>query len=144
MDVQAKKEKLLKAIHVKELDDCFRVKETEEGNVLFQVFHEVKNGGFLMTIDINDKEFTPVVFHIAELEDPTKEQEIHMLKLLNDFNNNSILLRYTLDQNGIYADFSYLYSAEYFDAEDLIDWTISAYQEIRDNRYAKIMQFVWS
>ncbi|MGN1388005.1 MAG: hypothetical protein ACI4XS_15495 [Bacillus sp. (in: firmicutes)] len=144
MDVQAKKEKLLKAIHVKELDDCFRVKETEEGNVLFQVFHEVKNGGFLMTIEINDKEFTPVVFHIAELEDPTEEQEIHMLKLLNDFNNNSILLRYTLDQNGIYADFSYLYSAEYFDAEDLIDWTISAYQEIRENRYAKIMQFVWS
>ena len=142
MDIDTKKRLLLAAIRDKDLEDIFKVSETEDGRVLFQTYHEITNGGFLMTIVINSKDFTPVVFHLADLEDPTEDMELEMLKLLNELNNRNMLLRFTLDNNGIYADFNYLHSSDNFDAIDLIDWTIGAYRDLRDNWYSIIMKQV--
>ncbi|MDO5009694.1 MAG: YbjN domain-containing protein [Intestinibacter bartlettii] len=88
----------------------------------------------------SDRSYSLINYSIAKLVNHEKKEM--MLNLLNKFNSDSLILKYTLDEdNFINASISYI-GANDFDAEEFVNLIWIGYQGM-SRAYPEIMKVLW-
>lgn len=142
MDIQTKKQSLIQVLRENDLLDSFSINEKEDGTVLFQTQQNIKSGRCVISIVLRENNLTPVYFFLGTLDNPAKEEQ--MLGLLNQFNIQHLLLKFTLEEKDIIGSYTYASPENAFDALDLLRSTFSAFGAIDEYFYSKLMKLIWA
>lgn len=144
MNYVEKKRRVINALNNYKLGEIFKITaEDDEMGVLFQAQQNIANSSCIISIELRNNDVSIVYFALGKLNNLVKKES--MLELLNEFNKESSILKFYLDDdNAIIAMLDYIDNQEEFDANNLISFLGIAFNLIQEKYFSKIMRVMWA
>ena len=143
MDFFSKKSQLINELENIHFLNSFDIIQDDDETLLLKTVQKIDNTQDKCVICLvleNDHAYSLINYSIAKLIDYNKKEM--MLNLLNKLNNDSLILKYTINKdNYINASISY-FGANNFDAEEFVNLIWVGYQSI-SKVYPDILETLW-
>lgn len=143
MDFFSKKSQLINELENIHFLNSFDIIQDDDETLLLKTVQKIDNTQDKCVICLvleNDHAYSLINYSIAKLIDYNKKEM--MLNLLNKLNNDSLILKYTINEdNYINASISY-FGANNFDAEEFVNLIWVGYQSI-SKVYPDILETLW-
>ena len=143
MDFFSKKSLLINELENIHFLNSFDIIQDDDETLFLKTVQKIDNTQDKCVICLvleNDHAYSLINYSIAKLIDHNKKEM--MLNLLNKLNNDSLILKYTINEdNYINASISY-FGANNFDAEEFVNLIWVGYQSI-SKVYPDILETLW-
>lgn len=143
MDFFSKKSLLINELENIHFLNSFDIIQDDDETLFLKTVQKIDNTQDKCVICLvleNDRAYSLINYSIAKLIDYNKKEM--MLNLLNKLNNDSLILKYTINEdNYINASISY-FGANNFDAEEFVNLIWVGYQSI-SKVYPDILETLW-
>lgn len=143
MDFFSKKSLLINELENIHFLNSFDIIQDDDETLFLKTVQKIDNTQDKCVICLvleNDHAYSLINYSIAKLIDYNKKEM--MLNLLNKLNNDSLILKYTINEdNYINASISY-FGANNFDAEEFVNLIWVGYQSI-SKVYPDILETLW-
>ena len=143
MDFFSKKSLLINELENIHFLNSFDIIQDDDETLFLKTVQKIDNTQDKCVICLvleNDHAYSLINYSIAKLIDYNKKEM--MLNLLNKLNNDSLILKYTINKdNYINASISY-FGANNFDAEEFVNLIWVGYQSI-SKVYPDILETLW-
>ena len=138
-----KKEKLINSLKKVGLYDSVEIKDEDDGTFTFILEHGLGNELSIILMPINDTIFNCIYYDLGNLDYIEKIEEV--LKLFNTFNNESLMMKFTIDEhnNLLMAKITYIADDEEFNGDNYLMLVSEGSKLLRNNYYNKMMKVMW-
>lgn len=141
-----KKEKFINSLKKVYLYDSVEITDEDDGTFTFAIEQELGNGFSIILMPINNTIFNCIYYDLGKLNDINKTEEI--LELFNTFNNESVMIKFTIDKYNYHynliAMITYIADDEEFNGDNFLRLVSEGFKLLRDDYYNKMMKVMWS